>query len=69
MGMWAFSTIYKPLQLVTNGSLESQEICKKLDDSSMRGMSAASCVGGVSTSDVKGKEHPDDASEEMTRSC
>lgn len=69
VGMWAFSTVYRPLQLVTNGSLESQEICKKLDDSSMRGMSAASCVGGVSTSEVKGKEHPDDASEAMTSSC
>lgn len=69
VGMWAFSTVYRPLQLVTNGSLESQEICKKNNDSSMRGMSAASCVGGVSTSEVKGKEYLDDASEAMTSSC
>ena len=41
MGMWDFSTIYRLLQLVTNGSLESQEICKKLDDSSMRGMTSS----------------------------
>lgn len=69
VGMWAFSTVYRPLQLVTNGSLESQEICKKLNDSSMHGMSAASCFGGVSTSEVKGKEHLDDVGEAMTSRC
>lgn len=69
VGMWAFSTVNRPLQLVTNGSLESQAIRKNLNDSSMRGMSAASFVGGVSTSEVKGKEQLDDASEAMTSSC
>lgn len=68
VGMWTFSTIYRPLQL-TYGSVESQDFCKKQNESGMCGLSAASCIGGISTSEGKGKEHLDDVGEGMTSTC
>ncbi|KAH9321213.1 hypothetical protein KI387_015852, partial [Taxus chinensis] len=69
VGMWAFSTMYRPLQLTTYGSFQSQNFCKKQNESGMRGLSAASCVGGISPSEGKGKEHLDDVGEGMTSTC
>ncbi|GLJ12539.1 hypothetical protein SUGI_0193150 [Cryptomeria japonica] len=68
VGMWTFSTIYRPLQL-TYDSVESQNFCKKTNESGVCGLSAASCIGGISTSEDKGKEHLDDVGEGMTSTC
>eukprot|EP01018_Ginkgo_biloba_P030274 Gb_03739 [translate_table: standard] len=69
VGMWTFSTVNRPLQLINYSSIESQEVYKKQAEAGTRGISAASCVGGVSTSEGKGKEHLDDAGEAMASSC